>query len=131
MLAMALVSAAIINAQAQQLPDAGSLLRENERQQPQLPKPAPQAVPQTPMAKPQGDLRVLVKTFKLTGNALIGEPELQAKKSATPNSSKPLMPSPTNTAGVAGLPARNSPRKTSATASSKSTSSKANLAKSK
>jgi hemolysin activation/secretion protein len=77
MLAMALVSAAIINAQAQQLPDAGSLLRENERQQPQLPKPAPQAVPQTPMAKPQGDLRVLVKTFKLTGNALIGEPELQ------------------------------------------------------
>lgn len=66
-----------LTAHAQQLPDAGSLMRENERQQPQLPTPAPQAIPKAPIAKPQSELRVTVKAFQLTGNLLISEPELQ------------------------------------------------------
>lgn len=67
-----------ITAYAQQIPDAGSLMRENERTQPILPRPAPQAVPEAPLARPKGDLRVTVKAFRITGNTLISEPELQA-----------------------------------------------------
>lgn len=65
------------NAFAQNIPDAGSLLRENERRQ-LRPLPAPQAVPRTPLEKPQGDVVVTIKGFRLLGNTLIGETELQA-----------------------------------------------------
>lgn len=63
---------------AQVVPDAGSLMREQERQSPLLPKPAPQAVPKAPAQLKKSDLRVTVKAFKITGNSLIAEPELQA-----------------------------------------------------
>ncbi|MEI7432091.1 MAG: ShlB/FhaC/HecB family hemolysin secretion/activation protein [Betaproteobacteria bacterium] len=63
---------------AQTIPDAGSLLREIERQPRQLPKPGPQAVPQAPLVESADTVRVTVKAFKLTGNTLIAEPELQA-----------------------------------------------------
>jgi hemolysin activation/secretion protein len=59
-------------------PDAGALLRESERPQRQLPKPAPQAAPQAPAAPSADAVRISVKAFKLTGNSLIAEPELQA-----------------------------------------------------
>jgi len=62
---------------AQNVPDAGSLLRENERQQLRT-LPAPQAVPQAPLAKPKGGVVVTIKAFRLVGNRLIGEGELQA-----------------------------------------------------
>lgn len=61
---------------AQNVPDAGSLLRENERQQLRT-LPAPQAVPQTPLAKPKGGVVVTIKAFRLVGNRLIGEGALQ------------------------------------------------------
>ncbi len=64
---------------AQTAPDAGSLLREAEKQQaPRLPQPAPQAVPQAPLAPDANALRVQVKAFRIRGNTLIAEPELQA-----------------------------------------------------
>ncbi|MCX7241648.1 MAG: ShlB/FhaC/HecB family hemolysin secretion/activation protein [Burkholderiales bacterium] len=63
---------------AQTAPDAGSLLREAEKQAPRLPQPAPQAVPQAPLAPDANALRVQVKAFRITGNTLIAEPELQA-----------------------------------------------------
>ena len=69
---------ASVAATAQTAPDAGAILRETERQQRQLPKPAPQAVPQTPAPAAADTVRVTVKAFKLTGNTLIAEPELQA-----------------------------------------------------
>ena len=65
-------------AHAQTAPDAGALLRETERQPRQLPKPVPQAVPKTPAPAAADAVRVTVKAFKLTGNTLIAEPELQA-----------------------------------------------------
>lgn len=63
---------------SQTAPDAGSLMREQERQLPQLPKPAPQAAPQAPAQLKKNDLRVTVKAFKIIGNSLIVEAELQA-----------------------------------------------------
>ena len=63
---------------AQTAPDAGTLLRETERQQRQLPTPAPQALPQAPAAPNMAGMRVQVKAFRITGNTLIAEPELQA-----------------------------------------------------
>jgi hemolysin activation/secretion protein len=63
---------------AQTIPDAGSLLREAERQQPRLPTPAPQAVPQAPATPEQSAVRVQVKGFRFSGNTLMTEPELQA-----------------------------------------------------
>lgn len=64
---------------AQTIPDAGSLLRETERQQPTLPKPAPQAVPLAPAQQLQkSDLRVTIKGFRFVGNAVLSEPTLQA-----------------------------------------------------
>lgn len=54
-------------------------MRETERQLPDLPKPATQAVPLAPAQQLQkSDLRVTIKAFKFVGNTLIGEPELQA-----------------------------------------------------
>lgn len=74
-----LVSAAVFStlATAQTVPDAGALMRENERQQPRLPAPAVQAVPKAPIAKPLNGVRITVKAFRITGNSLISEPELQ------------------------------------------------------
>ncbi len=63
---------------AQTTPDAGSLLREAERQPLRLPNPVPQAVPKTPVGPEMGAVRVRVKAFSLTGNTLISEAELQA-----------------------------------------------------
>ena len=64
---------------AQTPPDAGSLLRESEKQLPlRLPQPAQQAVPQAPLVPDANALRVQVKAFRLSGNTLIAEPELQA-----------------------------------------------------
>jgi len=65
------------SALAQSVPDAGSLLREQERQSPQLPQPAPQAVPQAPAQLGKSDLRVTIKAFRITGNSLLAEAELQ------------------------------------------------------
>ncbi len=74
-LALALMAA---GATAQTPPDAGSLLRETERQTRQLPKPGPQAVPQAPAPAATDGVRVSVKAFRISGNTLISEPELQA-----------------------------------------------------
>ena len=75
-IALSLLSSGIA---AQTAPDAGSLLREAEKQQaPRLPQPAPQAMPQTPLAPDANALRVQVKAFRISGNTLIAEPELQA-----------------------------------------------------
>lgn len=63
---------------AQQVPDAGTLLRENERQKAQLPKPTLRAIPADPTQLKKSDLRITVKAFKITGNSLIPEAELQA-----------------------------------------------------
>jgi hemolysin activation/secretion protein len=65
-------------AHAQTVPDAGTLLRETERQQPRLPNPAPQAVPQAPATPEQSAVRVQVKGFRFSGNTLVSEPDLQA-----------------------------------------------------
>ncbi|MCX7246445.1 MAG: ShlB/FhaC/HecB family hemolysin secretion/activation protein [Burkholderiales bacterium] len=74
-IALALFASSIA---AQTAPDAGSLLREAEKQQPRLPPPAPQAMPQVPLAPDANALRVQVKAFRLSGNTLIAESELQA-----------------------------------------------------
>ena len=74
-IALALFASSIA---AQSTPDAGSLLREAEKQQPRLPQPAPQAMPQAPLAPDASALRVQVKAFRITGNTLIAESELQA-----------------------------------------------------
>ncbi|PKO92018.1 MAG: ShlB/FhaC/HecB family hemolysin secretion/activation protein [Betaproteobacteria bacterium HGW-Betaproteobacteria-10] len=76
-LAALLLASLSTSALGQTVPDAGSLLKEQERQRPQLPKPAPQAVPQAPTQINKSDLRVTVKAFKITGNSLIAEPDLQ------------------------------------------------------
>lgn len=73
-----MIVCSINSASAQTVPDAGSLLREQERHLPQLPKPAPQATPQAPALLKKSDLRITVKAFKITGNSLIDELELQA-----------------------------------------------------
>ena len=75
-IALALFASSIA---AQTAPDAGSLLREAEKQQtPRLPQPAPQAMPQVPLAPDANALRVRVKAFRISGNTLVAEPELQA-----------------------------------------------------
>ena len=66
-----------LSAHAQTAPDAGALQREAERQPRQLPRPGPQAVPQAPAAAATDAVRVTVKAFRITGNTLISEPELQ------------------------------------------------------
>ena len=74
-IALALFASSIA---AQSAPDAGSLLREAEKQAPRLPQPAPQAVPQAPLAPDANALRVQVKAIRISGNTLSAEPELQA-----------------------------------------------------
>lgn len=74
-----LVSAAVFStiATAQTVPDAGALMRENERQQQRLPAPAVQAIPKAPIAKSHDGARITVKAFRITGHSLISEAELQ------------------------------------------------------
>lgn len=72
------LAVATLAAHAQTTPDAGALQREAERQPRALPQPGVQAVPQAPAAKPADGLRIVVKAFRITGNTLIAEPELQA-----------------------------------------------------
>ena len=67
-----------LNASAQTVPDAGSLLRETERQQPRLPQSTPKLTPQAAAPSDPNALRVKVKAFRITGNTLIAEPVLQA-----------------------------------------------------
>ena len=63
---------------AQTTPDAGSLLREAERKPLRLPNPVPQAVPKAPAGPEMGAVRVQVKAFRISGNTLISEADLQA-----------------------------------------------------
>jgi hemolysin activation/secretion protein len=63
---------------AQTTPDAGTILRETERQPRQLPKSAPQATPKAPAPAAADTTRVQVKAFTLSGNTLLTEAELQA-----------------------------------------------------
>jgi hemolysin activation/secretion protein len=72
------LSAAALSQTTPVIPDAGSLLRETERQQRQLPKPGPQAIPAAPASAAQAGVRIHVKAFKLSGHSLIAESELQA-----------------------------------------------------
>jgi hemolysin activation/secretion protein len=76
--AVAILAAALPCVHAQASPDAGTLLREAERQPLRLPSPAAQAMPQTPAAPGMAAVRVHVKAFSLTGNTLIDTPALQA-----------------------------------------------------
>jgi hemolysin activation/secretion protein len=62
---------------AQTTPDAGTLLREAERQPQRLPNPTAPAVPKAPAAPDMANVRIHVKAFSITGNTLIAEPELQ------------------------------------------------------
>lgn len=74
----ALLTCLSLNVYSQALPDAGSLLRENERQRQQLPPPALKVAPSAPQQQlPGNDLRFVVKSFKLTGNTLVPSAELQ------------------------------------------------------
>ena len=75
---LALSSLAVAGAaSAQQIPDAGSLLRETERQRPQLPMPAQQAVPQTPIEQAKSDIQITITAFRFIGNLLVTDAELQ------------------------------------------------------
>ena len=72
-------SLAVPGAWAQQVPDAGTILRQ-QPQAPAVPKPAPAApAPEKPQAQPPAASQstVLVKGFRITGNALVPETELQ------------------------------------------------------
>ena len=65
---------------AQTTPDAGSLLRESERQQP---RPLPPYKPAAPQASPSagqgaGSARVTVRDFAFTGNTLLSSSDLHA-----------------------------------------------------
>jgi len=74
----ALLAVATCSVHAQTAPDAGALQREAERQPRELPRPGPQAVPQTPAPAASDAVRVTVKAFRITGNTLVAESELQA-----------------------------------------------------
>lgn len=65
---------------AQTAPDAGSLLRESERQVPQRqpPQPAQQAVPRAPEVPKADDLKVRVRSFEISGNTLVTKADLLA-----------------------------------------------------
>ena len=65
---------------AQTLPDAGSIQRDIERQQPVRPvMPAPQAAPARPISEPRpGELQFQVRAFVLKGVSLMQESEVQA-----------------------------------------------------
>lgn len=66
--------------QAQATPDAGSLLRDTEKnlEGAKLPPVVPSVVPQAPVATPSPGVTVLVKGFSLKGVTLVPEAELQA-----------------------------------------------------
>ena len=68
-------------AQAQVVPDAGTILREQQKPVPEVPtRPAPaikQEEPARPAPKP-GDTRFMLKGFHVTGNTVFGESELVA-----------------------------------------------------
>ncbi len=64
---------------AQQVPDAGSVLREVERSLPSLPpRLAPQAAPERPAIKPAEGVRFVIRSFRLSGVTLVPEAEVQA-----------------------------------------------------
>jgi hemolysin activation/secretion protein len=67
-------------AQAQIVPDAGSILREQQKTVPEVPtRPAPtikQDEPVRPALKPADTPRFVLKGFRVTGNTVFAEPEL-------------------------------------------------------
>lgn len=84
-LVCALVAAGACTAHAQTLPDAGSVLRELERQQrqaapaPSAPSSAkPAATPAAATMAPASDVRFVVKSFALQGVTLVSEAAVQA-----------------------------------------------------
>lgn len=74
-LATALLATAV---HAQTAPDAGSLLRETERQPRALPAPMLPVAPQEAPAQAQDTVRVLAKAFDFSGNQLLTQEQLQA-----------------------------------------------------
>jgi len=84
-LVCALAAAGACTAHAQTPPDAGSVLRELERQQrqaapaPATPNPAKPAATPAPAPKaPASDVRFVIQSFVLEGVTLVPEPALQA-----------------------------------------------------
>lgn len=73
-----LIALMACTAQAQTLPDAGTLLREAERQPQRLPKPAPSIGQAAPAAKVDNGLRISVTAFQIKGNTLVSTADLQA-----------------------------------------------------
>jgi hemolysin activation/secretion protein len=67
-------------AQAQIIPDAGSILREQQKAAPELPtRPAPTIKndePARPALKPEDTPRFVLQRFRVTGNTVFSEPEL-------------------------------------------------------
>jgi hemolysin activation/secretion protein len=67
-------------AQAQIVPDAGTILREQQKAVPEVPtRPAPtikQDEPARPALKPADTPRFMLKGFRVTGNTVFAEPEL-------------------------------------------------------
>ena len=67
-------------AQAQIVPDAGTILREQEQKPPEVPtRPAPtikQDEPARPALKPEDTPRFVLKGFRVTGNTVFAESEL-------------------------------------------------------
>lgn len=64
--------------QAQTTPDAGTLLREAERQPRPLPRSAPPVSPQAPASLTDSGAQVIVQAFQIQGNTLISTADLQA-----------------------------------------------------
>src|SRR5690242_14075015 len=64
---------------AQTVPDAGQLLRENERQRlPPPPTSVPQPTPAAPIKRPANETPFVVHRFRLTGITLVPEADVQA-----------------------------------------------------
>ena len=64
--------------QAQTTPDAGTLLREAERQPRPLPRPVQPVSPQAPTSQADGGAQISVQAFQIQGNTLISTADLQA-----------------------------------------------------
>jgi hemolysin activation/secretion protein len=70
-----------VAAQAQQIPDAGTLLRQQPAPPAVVPLPVPSLGPEAPVIKATEGPRFLLKGFRFTGAVLIPEAELQARVS--------------------------------------------------
>jgi hemolysin activation/secretion protein len=70
-----------VAAQAQQIPDAGTLLRQQPAPPAVVPLPVPSLGPEAPISTATKGPRFLLKGFRFTGAVLIPEAELQARVS--------------------------------------------------